>query len=117
MSLAYEQIVGAAALLVGAVLIAAGLPKALRSGIFAAQIADYGLVPAAMTRFLARLISSAELAAGALLLAGLVASPRLRQAGAVLAMILFALFLAALASAYLRGREVRPVQEVPRHVV
>jgi hypothetical protein len=106
MTVAYEQVVGAAALLAAVVLIAAGLPKALRSGIFAAQIADYGLVPVGMTRFLARLISSAELAAGALLLAGLVASPRLRQAGAALAMILFALFLIALASAYLRGRDI-----------
>lgn len=105
-SAAYEQIVGAAALLVGAVLIAAGLPKALRSRAFAAQIADYGLVPGGMTGLFARLISSLELAAGALLLAGLGASRPLRQAGAGLAVILFAVFLAALASAYRRGRDI-----------
>jgi Methylamine utilisation protein MauE len=105
-SAAYEQIVGAAALLVGAVLIGAGLPKARRPGAFAAQIAGYGLVPWGLTRFLARLISSLELAAGVLLLAGLGASRPLRQAGAGLAVILFAVFLAALASAYWRGRDI-----------
>jgi putative oxidoreductase len=103
---AYEQIVGAAALLAGGVLIAAGIPKALKSGVFAAQLADYGIVPAAMTRFLARLISSSELAAGVLLLAGLGAPLRVRQAGAGLAMVLFAMFLVALSSAYVRGRDI-----------
>jgi hypothetical protein len=103
---AYEQIVGAAALLVGGVLIAAGVPKALKSGVFAAQLADYGIVPAAMTRFLARLISSSELAAGVLVLAGLGAPLRVRQAGAGLAMVLFAMFLVALSSAYVRGRDI-----------
>jgi hypothetical protein len=103
---AYQQIVGAAALLVGAVLIGAGLPKALRPGAFAAQIAGYGIVPAVMTGFLARVISSSELSAGVLLLAGLALPLHLRQVGAGLAMILFVLFLAALASAYLRGREI-----------
>lgn len=105
MSAAYEQIVAAAALFDGAVLIAAGMPKALRSRAFAVQIDDYGIVPRGATRFIARLISSSELAAGGLLLAGLGAPP-VRQAGAGLAMILFGLFLAALASAYLRGRDV-----------
>jgi hypothetical protein len=103
---AYEQIVGAAAVVIGAVLIAAGLPKSLRPGVFAAQIADYGIVPAAATGFLARLISSAELAAGGLLLVGLAVPLHLRQIGAGLAIILFALFLAALASAYVRGRNI-----------
>jgi hypothetical protein len=103
---AYVQIAGAAALLVGGVLIAAGVPKALKSGVFAAQLADYGIVPAAMTPFLARLISSSELAAGVLLLAGLGAPLRVRQAGAGLAMVLFAMFLVALSSAYARGRNI-----------
>jgi hypothetical protein len=44
--------------------------------------------------------------AGVLLLAGLAVRLPLRQAGAGLAMILFAVFLAALASAYLRGRDI-----------
>jgi uncharacterized membrane protein YphA (DoxX/SURF4 family) len=105
-SAAYGQIVAAAALLVGIVMIGAGLPKALRSGAFAAQIADYGLVPEGMTRLLARLVSSSELTAGVLLLAGLAASRPLRQVGAGMAMILFAVFLAALASAYGRGRNI-----------
>jgi putative oxidoreductase len=103
---AYEQIAGAAAVVTGAVLIAAGLPKALKPGVFAGQIADYGIVPAAMTGFLARVISAAELLAGVLLLAGLAAPPRLRQAGGGLAMILFAVFLVALSSAYMRGRTI-----------
>jgi Methylamine utilisation protein MauE len=104
-SAAYGQIVAAAALLAGIVLICAGLPKAVRSGAFAAQIADYGLVPQALTGVAARLISSLELAAGVLLVAGL-AAPHLRQAGAGLAMILFVVFAGALASAYARGRNV-----------
>ena len=105
MSAAYAQVVAAAALLVGVVLICAGLPKAARSGAFAAQIADYGLVPRALTGLVARLISSLELSAGVLLLAGL-AAPHLRQAGAGLAVILFAVFGGALASAYARGRNI-----------
>jgi hypothetical protein len=104
-SAAYGQIVAAAGLLVGIVLICAGLPKAVRPGAFAAQIADYGLVPRALTGVVARLISSLELSAGVLLLAGL-AAPHLRQAGAGLAMILFAVFAGALASAYARGRSI-----------
>jgi hypothetical protein len=104
-SAAYAQIVAAAALLVGIVLICAGLPKAARSGAFAAQIADYGLVPRALTGLVARLISSLELSAGILLLAGL-AAPHLRQAGAGLAVILFVVFGGALASAYARGRNI-----------
>jgi|SRR5579863_5551379 len=81
----YAQVIGAAALVAGAVLIWAGLPKALRPAVFAAQIADYAVVPQGFTRFLARLISSCELAAGVMLLAGLFAPPWLRQAGAGLA--------------------------------
>ena len=105
MSAAYAQIVAAAALLVGIVLICAGLPKVARSGAFAAQVGDYGLVPRALTGLVARLISSLELAAGVLLLAGL-AAPHLRQAGAGLAVILFVVFGGALASAYARGRNI-----------
>lgn len=106
MSAAYGQVVGATALLVGAVLICAGLSKAVKPGVFAAQIADYGLVPGRLTRFLASLISSLELAAGGLLLAGLAVAARLRQVGAGLAIILFVLFLVALVSAYARGRHI-----------
>lgn len=106
MSAAYGQIVAAAALLVGTVLVCAGLPKAVKPGAFAAQIADYGVVPRRLTSVLARLISSLELAAGVLLLAGLAAPVRLRQVGAGLAMILFVLFLGALASAHARGRHI-----------
>lgn len=106
MSAAYEQIVGAAAVVAGGVLLAAGLPKALKPRLFAAQIADYGIVPAAVAGVLARVIPLSELLAGALLLAGLAAPLHLRQAGAGLAMILFAGFLVALANAYTRGRNV-----------
>jgi Methylamine utilisation protein MauE len=102
----YGQVIGAAALVAGAVLIGAGLPKALRPAVFAAQIADYGIVPHRLTGFPARLISSAELAAGIMLLAGEFASPWLRQAGAGLAAALFTVFLTALGSAYARGRAI-----------
>jgi hypothetical protein len=105
-SAAYQQIVGAAAAVAGAVLIAAGLPKVVKPRVFAAQIAGYGIVPAAAAGFLARVIPFAELLAGGLLLAGLAAPPPLRQAGAGLAMALFAAFLAALAHAYARGRDI-----------
>lgn len=103
---AYEQIVGAAAVVVGAVLLAAGLAKAVNPRVFATQIADYGIVPAAVAGVLARVIPVSELVAGVLLLAGLAAPPQLRQAGAGLAMILLAAFLAALAHAYTRGRKI-----------
>jgi hypothetical protein len=103
---AYEQIVGAAAAFVGAVLIAAGLPKAVKPRIFAAQIADYGIVPVPAAGILARAIPLTELLAGGLLLAGLAAPLHLRQAGAGLAMVLLAVFLAALGSAYARGRNI-----------
>jgi uncharacterized membrane protein YphA (DoxX/SURF4 family) len=105
-SAAYEQIVGAAAVVVGGVLITSGLRKARQPGVFAAQIADYGIVPAAATRFLAWVILSAELVAGVVLLTGLAVSPHLRQVGGGLAMILFGVFLVALSSAYVRGRNI-----------
>jgi hypothetical protein len=105
-SAAYQQIVGAAAAVAGAVLVIAGLPKVTKPGVFAAQVADYGIVPAALTGVLARVIPLSELLAGGLLLAGLAGPRPLRQAGAGLAMVLFAVFLAALASAYARGRDI-----------
>ena len=106
MSAAYQQIVGAAAAVAGAVLVAAGLPKAVKPGVFAAQIADFGIVPPALADFLARVIPFSELLAGGLLLAGLAGPRPVRQAGAGLAMVLFAAFLAALGSAYARGRNI-----------
>ena len=105
-SSAYGNVVGAAALVAGAVLIAAGLPKVRRPRVFAAQIADYGIVGANAARLLARLVPVAELLAGALLLAGVAGPAPVREAGAGLATGLFAMFLAALGSAYLRGREI-----------
>jgi hypothetical protein len=105
-SSAYGDVVGAAALAAGAVLIAAGLAKARRPSVFAAQITDYGIVPVSASRLLARLIPVAELSAGALLVAGLVGPAAVRQAGAGLATGLFAVFLAALGSAYARGRDI-----------
>ncbi len=106
MSAVYGQISGAAAVVAGAALIAAGLAKAVKPRVFAAQIADYGIVPAAVAGFLARVIPVSELLAGALLVAGLAAPVQLRQAGAGLAMILFAAFLAALGSALAHGRNI-----------
>lgn len=106
MSAAYQQIVGAAAAVAGVVLIAAGLPKVIKPRGFAAQIADYGIVPEAAAGFLARVIPLAELLAGGLVLAGLAAPPPVRQAGAGLAIVLFAAFLAALVHAYARGRDI-----------
>lgn len=106
MSAAYQQIVSAAAAVAGAVLIAGGLSKVIKPRVFAVQIADYGIVPGAVARVLARVIPLSELLAGALLLAGLAAPPPVRQAGAALAMILFGAFLAALAHVHARGRDI-----------
>jgi hypothetical protein len=105
-SAVYQQIVGAAAAVAGAVLVSAGLPKTLEPGVFAGQIADYGIGPPALAGLLARVIPLTEVLAGGLLLAGLAGPQPLRQAGAGLAMVLFAVFLAALASAYVRGRDI-----------
>ena len=96
----------AASLLVGLVLLGAGLPKALASATFARQISDYGVVPLGAARYLARIISSSELAAGVMLIAGLPVSLLLRQIGAGLAAFLFVLFLVALTSAYAHGRKI-----------
>lgn len=105
-SLALQQIVGASSLLLGVVLLSAGFPKAAASATFAGQIAAYGIVPESATRLLARAISSAELLAGTMLIAGLAAAPPLRQIGAALAILLFGMFLAALSSAQARGRRI-----------
>ena len=105
-SVAFQQITGAAALLVGLVLLGAGATKARRSAVFAGQIADYGLVPESATRFLARVISSSELLAGVMLIVGLAAPPPLRQVGAGLAVLLLVVFLAALVSAQSGGRNI-----------
>jgi hypothetical protein len=100
------SVVEAAALLNGFVLIGAGWAKVLASATFAAQIADYGVVPKSMTRVFARVISSLELLAGAMLAVGALAYQPLRRMGAVLALLLFAIFLAALLSAFTRGRKI-----------
>src|SRR5712691_12345099 len=105
-STVFQQLTAAAALLVGLILLGAGAPKALASAAFAGQITDYDIVPESATRFLARMISSSELLAGAMLIAGLAAPLPLRQVGAGLAVLLLVLFLAALASAQARGRNI-----------
>ena len=101
-----DSVVEAAALLTGLVLIGAGQSKALAPATFAAQIADYGVVPKSMVQVSARVISSLELLAGAMLTVGALAYQPLRRMGAVLALLLFVLFLAALLSAFARGRKI-----------
>jgi hypothetical protein len=101
-----DSVVEAAALLTGLVLIGAGQSKALAPATFAAQIADYGVVPKSMVQVSARVISSLELLAGAMLTVGALAYQPLRRMGAVLALWLFVLFLAALLSAFARGRKI-----------
>jgi hypothetical protein len=101
-----DSVVEAAALLTGLVLIGAGQSKALAPATFAAQIADYGVLPKSMVQVSARVISSLELLAGAMLTVGALAYQPLRRMGAVLALLLFVLFLAALLSAFARGRNI-----------
>jgi hypothetical protein len=100
------SVVEAAALLTGLVLVGAGQAKVLAPGTFAAQIAEYRVIPKPMTRVSARVISSLELLAGAMLVVGAFAYQPLRRMGAVLALLLFVLFLAALVSAFARGRKI-----------
>jgi hypothetical protein len=100
------SVVEAAALLTGLVLIAAGQAKVLAPGTFAAQIAEYRVIPKPLARVSARVISSLELLAGAMLVVGAFAYQPLRRIGAVLALLLFVLFLAALLSAFARGRKI-----------
>jgi hypothetical protein len=101
-----DSIVEAAALLTGLVLIGAGQAKASAPATFAAQIADYGVVSKPMAQVSARVISFLELLAGAMLTVGALTYPPVRRIGAVLALLLFALFLAALLSAFARGRKI-----------
>lgn len=105
-NIAFQQLAGASALLVGIVLLTAGVPKARAPAKFAGQITAYGIAPAALSPALARIVSSAELLAGAMLIAGLAAPPPLREIGAGLAILLFAAFLTALVSAQARGRHI-----------
>lgn len=106
MTSSFGSLVGAASLLVALVLVAAGLAKARASTEFAAQISNYRVVPERVTPILARIISSAELASAAMLIAGVAASTSLRQAGAGLASALFAVFLVALVRAHAGGRSI-----------
>jgi uncharacterized membrane protein YphA (DoxX/SURF4 family) len=101
------QLVAAAALVSGVVLLGAGVPKVIASDQFAGQLADYGIVPKTTTRVVAVLISTAEVLAGLLLLVGLLtSSSSARVAGAILACGLFAVFLVALVSAQRQGRKI-----------
>jgi hypothetical protein len=100
------SVVEAAALLTGLVLTGAGQAKVFAPATFAAQIADYRVIPKAMARVSARVISSLELLAGAMLVVGAFAYQPLRRMGAVLALLLFLLFVAALLSAFARGRKI-----------
>jgi hypothetical protein len=101
-----DSVVEAAALLAGLVLIGAGQAKVRASATFAAQIVDYRVVPKPMAQVTARVISALELLAGAMLAVGALAYQPLRRMGAMLALLLFALFLAALLSAFARGRKI-----------
>lgn len=98
--------VGAASLAVAIVLLSAGLTKVSKSSGFAEQIADYGILPYGASKIAARLIPTAELAAAGLLAIGLIGPAPAREVGGLIAVGLFAVFLLALASAQLRGREI-----------
>lgn len=94
--------------MVGVVLLGAGISKARRVRIFAAQVAAYSLLPKSVTLFAARLITMAEIVSGVLLLAGLAAaSPFIRTIGATVAVALFLAFTVALGSALVRGAKIQ----------
>ncbi|MFD1545223.1 TlpA family protein disulfide reductase [Nonomuraea guangzhouensis] len=84
-----------------AVLLYAAVSKARDLPGFAADIAGYQLIPQRLTLAAAVAVVSAELAA-----AGLLTAPATRRWGALLAAVLFAAFLAAMASVLRRGLSV-----------
>jgi Methylamine utilisation protein MauE len=100
------SVVGGAALVVAVVLLTAGLSKAVGSTAFAEQIAEYRIVPYKATGAVARAVWILELAAGGLLMGGLLGPAGLRQAGAGLALFLFTVFVVVLAHALRSGREI-----------
>ncbi|MEU7859811.1 MauE/DoxX family redox-associated membrane protein [Nonomuraea sp. NPDC049141] len=84
-----------------AVLLYAAVSKARDLSGFAADIAGYQLIPQRLTVAAAVVVVGAELAA-----AGLLTAPPTRRWGALLAAVLFAAFLAAMASVLRRGLSV-----------
>lgn len=105
-NLALQDALAASSLLLGIVLVSAGWPKAIASAGFAVQIEAYGMVPKSAAPLIARVISSGELLAGILLIAGLGAPEPLRRIGAAISALLFLTFLVALVSAQARGRHI-----------
>src|SRR6266436_9847969 len=83
------------------ILILAAGSKVRNVGIFAEQIADYRLIPYRLTRPTALIIILSELAAASLLL-----TAQAHFAGAVLASVLFLVFLSAMISAWRHGRQI-----------
>jgi uncharacterized membrane protein YphA (DoxX/SURF4 family) len=89
-------------LLLGGFFLAAGGLKLVEPAKFAADIANYRLVPHAAVNLLAITLPGIEVVAGALLLAG-----RWRRASAVVITGLMAVFVVAVAAALARGLDVR----------
>lgn len=105
-TLVFGLVTSAASLVVGLVMLGAGLSKVRVAAAFADQIDDYQLIPGAATRFTARLITFAEILSGALLLAGLAVPAPVGRTGAGIGAVLLAVFLTALINAHLRGRNI-----------
>jgi hypothetical protein len=88
-------------LVVGLVLLRAGLTKLPKREVFAQAVINYGLVPEGASRVIARLLPQAEVILGAMLIAGL-AQP---VAGSVVAALLL-VFAFAVGVNLLRGRQI-----------
>jgi len=91
----------AAALVLSATLGVAAIEKGRALGVFRQQIADYRLMPYALTRIVAPTVILWEAASAVLLI-----SPATRQVGALLAVPLLVLFAVILAAVWRLGREV-----------
>lgn len=90
-----------AAVALGAVLLFAGVTKLRSFPVFREQVADYRLLPYALTPLAAGLVASFEILAGFLLL-----FPDYRRAGSFLAVTLLGVFLCVLVSAFVKGRTI-----------
>lgn len=98
------SLAAAARSLLGVLFLRAALPKLRDPAGFAGIVGEYRLLPTALVRPAAASLVVAELVAGPVLLAGIVAPGRLAIPGAMLALLLLLGFVAAMSATLRRGR-------------
>jgi uncharacterized membrane protein YphA (DoxX/SURF4 family) len=97
-----ERILAAGRIALGAIFVYAALTKIPDMAAFAADVANYRLVPAAAVPFLGTAVVGVELLAGLALVAGVAA-----RGAALVAAGLLGVFMVALSQALLRGIDLR----------